>query len=146
MGCAAGQIQRAEQLRVGVFELGQAVVALVACHGGEYAAVVFKIELAAPAGHVLSGKAAFQLFKERQRSALACAGRAHGILRFVQQRRCLLYTSSALLPHAADTVAGRKRQALEFLAHFGEQNTNRAVALLDVYKRQRPRSTRRCCA
>ena len=76
MGCAAGQIQRAEQLRVGVFELGQAVVALVARHGGEYAAVVFKIELAAPAGHVLSGKAAFQLFKERQRSALACAGRA----------------------------------------------------------------------
>ncbi len=38
--------------------------------------------------------------------------------------------ASALLPHAADTVAGRKRQALEFLAHFGEQNTNRAVALL----------------
>lgn len=38
--------------------------------------------------------------------------------------------ASALLPHAADTVAGRKRQALEFLARFGEQNTNRAVALL----------------
>lgn len=38
--------------------------------------------------------------------------------------------ASALLPHAADTVARRKRQALEFLAHFGEQNTNRAVALL----------------
>lgn len=33
--------------------------------------------------------------------------------------------ASALLPHAADTVAGRKRQALEFLARFGEQNTNR---------------------
>ncbi len=63
MGCAAGQIQRAEQLRVGVFELGQAVVALVARHGGEYAAVVFKIELAAPAGHVLSGKAAFSSSK-----------------------------------------------------------------------------------
>ncbi|MCI6885443.1 hypothetical protein MR942_10650 [bacterium] len=36
----------------------------------------------------------------------------------------------ALLPDAAPTTARRKRQALELLARYGEQNTNRALALL----------------
>ena len=36
----------------------------------------------------------------------------------------------AVLPEAAPTVAQRKRQALELLAKYGEQNTNRALALL----------------
>lgn len=36
----------------------------------------------------------------------------------------------AVLPAAAPTTAQRKRQALELLAKYGEQNTNRALALL----------------
>ena len=112
MGCAASQIQRAEQLRVGVFELGQAVVALVARHGGEYAAVVFKIELAAPAGHVLSGKAAFQLFKERQRSALACAGRAgDAVSKDVYKRQAVQGVTARVLPGTDKTARVRMPQA-----------------------------------
>lgn len=38
--------------------------------------------------------------------------------------------TEAVLPKAAPTVAQRKRQALELLADWGEQNTNRALALL----------------
>lgn len=38
--------------------------------------------------------------------------------------------TEAVLPQAAPTVAERKRQALELLAAYGEQNTNRALALL----------------
>lgn len=36
----------------------------------------------------------------------------------------------AVLPRALPTVAERKRQALELLARYGEQNTNRALAIL----------------
>lgn len=41
-----------------------------------------------------------------------------------------IHALSRLPRQAAPTVAGRKRQALELLAAWGEQNTNRALALL----------------
>ena len=38
--------------------------------------------------------------------------------------------TESVLPRALPTVAERKRQALELLARWGEQNTNRALAIL----------------
>ena len=38
--------------------------------------------------------------------------------------------TESVLPRALPTVAERKRQALELLTRWGEQNTNRALAIL----------------